>query len=186
MSDLTPDDRASAPQTASQAAEVGAQLRAEGRTLIDQLRAYSTLKAKAERWLEEEEAIAHEVEGFADRRTNEDERLLKSGRHTFRAHASDVAWLVKACESAGLDGLDGEKVETIADLRLVVKLLKGAINVSERLLKAHDVDGRHQVSVTSWAKAEYAGVMDDRMDDAPRERLQAVPPRPPHPAEVVS
>lgn len=181
---LTDADRASAPQTAQQAAEAGDALKVEGRTIVDALASYSVLLAKARRWLEEEEALAYEVEGFADRRTSEDLREKESGKHTFRAHVSDVAWLVRACESAGLEGLDGERVETIADLRLVVGLLKGAVLVAEKRLKLHDVDGRHQVSVTSWAKAEYAGVMDDRIDDAPRERPRAVPPPVPHPAET--
>lgn len=169
-------DRATAPQTAQQAAQVGDELRREGRAIADHLAAVSVLLAKAERWLAEEEAIASEVEPFEARKTNADERNRAWGRHPFRARTSDVAWLVKAAGSAGLDGLDGERVETVADLRLVRDLLKAAVSTSEKRLRLHDSDSRHQMSVTSWAKAEYAGVMEDRTDDAPR------PPRPSRPA----
>ena len=184
MNDLTDEQKANAPQTAQQAAETGDQLRREGREIIDDLGRYQVLLAKAQRWLGEEEALAYEAEGFAERRTSEDLRARESGKHPFRTHVSDVAWLVRACESAGLAGIEGERVETIADLRLVVSLLKSAVSVAEKRLKLHDVDGRHQVSVTSWAKAEYGQVMDDRLDDAPREGARPVPPRPIHPAEA--
>jgi hypothetical protein len=153
-----------APTTAQEAAHRGHLLRQEGRAHLDGYEAIGRLLARAEALLAREEALAGAAAGFEPRKSNEDERDWHLVRSELTANARNrMPDLLARAHAAGLEGLEGETFEFIGDLREFVSLVEVAERATEKRLRHHEREMQHQVSVTSWAKAEYEQTMKGRL-----------------------
>ena len=165
MTRLSEADKAGAPTTAQEAAEVGYELRLHGRGIVAQLDKLGPLKAQAQYVLDREEATAGIAEQFEPRKSNEDQRRWITGRAELSRWAqARVIRLLRACETVGLEGIEDEEFTTVADLRFLVDLLKAAMHTADKAMRAHESDSTHQVTVTSWARREFEQTMDGRLD----------------------